>query len=134
MRPTMTALRTSRREFLKVAAAGATLLPLPAIAQGAGGRVVVVGAGFGGATCARFIKRIDPRITVTLVEANRTFISCPFSNTVIAGLRDLKAQEFGYDKFTGDQVALQISPETAIDPQGRIITLGNGTQLRYDRL
>ena len=55
----MAAKRTSRRQFLKTAAAGAALLPLPAIAQGAGGRVVVVGGGFGGASCARFIKRID---------------------------------------------------------------------------
>ena len=130
----MTATRTSRRDFLKAAAAGATLLPLPAIAQGAAGRVVVVGGGFGGATCARFIKRIDPRITVTLVEANRTFVACPFSNGVIAGLREIKAQEFGYDKLPGDQVVLQLSPGTAVDPQGRIVTLANGTQLSYDRL
>jgi sulfide dehydrogenase [flavocytochrome c] flavoprotein chain len=112
----MSAKRSSRREFLKSAAAGAALLPLPAIAQGARGRVVVVGGGFGGATCARFIKRIDPRI----------------SNGVIAGLREIRAQEFGYDKFSGDQVVL--SPGTAVDPQGRTVTLGNGSQLPYDRL
>jgi NADPH-dependent 2,4-dienoyl-CoA reductase/sulfur reductase-like enzyme len=130
----MTPTRTSRRDFLKAAAAGATLLPLPALAQGAAGRVVVVGGGFGGATCAHFIKRIDPRITVTLVEANRTFVACPFSNGVIAGLREIKAQEFGYDKLAGDQVVLQLSPGTAVDPQGRIVTLANGAQLSYDRL
>ena len=130
----MSAKRSSRREFLKSAAAGAALLPLPAIAQGARGRVVVVGGGFGGATCARFIKRIDPRITVTLVEANPTFVACPFSNGVITGLREIRTQEFGYDKFAGDQVVLQISPGTAVDPQGRTVTLGNGTQLPYDRL
>src|SRR5919109_4455902 len=98
----MPATRTSRRDFLKAAAAGATLLPLPAIAQGAAGRVVVVGAGFGGASCARFIKRIDPRIAVTLVEASPKFIACPFSNLVMVGLRELSAQEFGYDKLGGD--------------------------------
>ncbi len=130
----MTALRTSRREFVKAAAAGAMLLPLPAIAQGAAGRVVVVGGGFGGATCARLIKRIDPRITVTLVEANRTFVACPFSNGVIAGLREIRAQEFGYDKLAGDQMVLQLSPGTAVDPQGRTVTLGNGARLPYDRL
>jgi sulfide dehydrogenase [flavocytochrome c] flavoprotein chain len=130
----MTAKRTSRREFLKAAAAGTALLPLPAIAQGAGGRVVVVGGGFGGATCARFIKWIDPRITVTLVEANPTFIAGPFSNRVIAGLRDLRAQEFGYDKFAADQVVVQLSPGTAVDPQGRTVTLRNGARLPYDRL
>src|SRR2546428_13298001 len=102
--------RKIRRECGKAAAAGAMLLPLPAIAQGAGARVVVVGGGFGGATCARFIKRIDPRISVTLVEANRTFIACPFSNLVIAGLRELAAQQFGYDRFATDQVAVPFSP------------------------
>ena len=51
----MTRTHTSRRTFLKTTAAGAAsaLLPLPAIAQGAGGRVVVIGGGFAGATCAR---------------------------------------------------------------------------------
>jgi NADPH-dependent 2,4-dienoyl-CoA reductase/sulfur reductase-like enzyme len=132
----MTARRTSRRDFLKTAVAGASaaVLPLPAIAQGAGGRVVVVGGGFGGATCARFIRRIDPRIAVTLVEASPTFTACPFSNLVIVGLRELKAQEFGYDKLATDQVTVQISPATAIDTQGRNVTLGNGASLPYDRL
>ena len=132
----MTAHRTSRRDFLKTAVAGASaaVLPLPAIAQGAGGRVVVVGGGFGGATCARFIRRIDPRIAVTLVEASPTFTACPFSNLVVVGLRDLKAQEFGYDKLAADQVTVQISPATAIDTQGRNVTLGNGASLPYDRL
>ena len=132
----MTAHRTSRRDFLKTAVAGASaaVLPLPAIAQGAGGRVVVVGGGFGGATCARFIRHIDPRIAVTLVEASPTFTACPFSNLVIVGLRDLKAQEFGYDKLAADQVTVQISPATAIDTQGRNVTLGNGASLPYDRL
>ena len=132
----MTAHRTSRRDFLKTAVAGASaaVLPRPAIAQGAGGRVVVVGGGFGGATCARFIRRIDPRIAVTLVEASPTFTACPFSNLVIVGLRDLKAQEFGYDKLAADQVTVQMSPATAIDTQGRNVTLGNGASLPYDRL
>src|SRR5512139_855348 len=132
----MTAKRTSRRDFLKAAVAGASAaaLPLPAIAQGTGGRVVVVGGGFGGATCARFIRRIDPRIAVTLVEASPTFTACPFSNLIIIGLRELKAQQFGYDKLAADPVSVQISPATAIDAQGRSVTLGNGTRLPYDRL
>src|SRR6476620_1030400 len=132
----MTAHRTSRRDFLKTAVAGASaaVLPLPAIAQGAGGRVVVVGGGFGGTTCARFIKRINPRIDVTLVEASPTFTACPFSNTVIAGLRELAAQQFGYDKVAADQITLAMAPATTVNAQGRSVTLSNGSQLAYDRL
>jgi len=130
----MTKSTKSRRDFLKTAAAGAAILPLPAIAQGAAGRVVVIGGGFAGATCARFIKRIEPRTNVTLVEANPKFISCPFSNTVIVGMRELSDQEFGYDKLSSDQVTLNGTPATAVDAGARAVTLSNGTQLPYDRL
>ena len=130
----MTATRTSRRDFLKTAAAGAAMLPLPAIAQGAPARVVVVGGGFAGTTCARFVKRIDPRIAVTLVEASPRFTACPFSNLVVVGLRELSAQEFGYDKLASEQIALNIAPATAVEAQGRSISLGNGARLSYDRL
>jgi NADPH-dependent 2,4-dienoyl-CoA reductase/sulfur reductase-like enzyme len=110
------------------------MLPLPAIAQGTGGRAVVVGGGFAGTTCARFLKRIDPRINVTLVEPNRTFIACPFSNGVIAGLRELTAQEFGYGKVSGDQLTLTFASATGVDAGSRTVTLSDGTQLPYDRL
>src|SRR5207253_10801071 len=90
------AMRTSRRQFLKGAAA---LLPMPAIAQGTGPKVVVIGGGFAGASAARFIKKANPQIAVTLVEQNPTFTACPFSNGVIAGLRPLRAQQFNYEKI-----------------------------------
>lgn len=128
----------SRRGFLLRAAAGtfAPLLPCPAIAQSAaaGGRVAVVGGGFAGMTCARFIKRMDSRITVTLVEANPTFTACPLSNAVIAGLRDLKAQEFGYDKLSGEQILTNFAPATTVDAGARVVGLSNGTRVFYDRL
>jgi len=126
----------SRRDVLWTAAAGsaAAMLPMPALAQNAGGRVVVVGGGFSGATCARMLKRLDPRIAVTLVEANQTFTACPFSNEVIAGLRDIKAQQFDYKKIADDKVAVAFEPAAAVDPQARMVTLAGGTRLPYDRL
>jgi NADPH-dependent 2,4-dienoyl-CoA reductase/sulfur reductase-like enzyme len=104
------------------------------VAQGAAGRVVVIGGGFGGATCARFLKALDPRLHVTLVEANATFISCPFSNEVIVGLRDLQAQEFGYDGLRKAGVMVAIQSATGVDAAARSVTLGDGTKLPYDRL
>src|SRR5262245_3855678 len=102
----MARTRTNRRDFLKAAAAGTALLPLPALAQGAAGRVVVVGGGFAGASCARALKRLDPRLDVTLVEANATFTACPFSNTVVVGMRELAAQQFGYQKVADSGVKM----------------------------
>jgi sulfide dehydrogenase [flavocytochrome c] flavoprotein subunit len=127
-------MRTSRREFIKTAVASASLFPMPSIAQNAAGRVVVVGGGFAGATCARALKHLDPRINVTLAEASQTFTACPFSNTVIAGLRDIKEQQFGYDKIVADKVAVTISTATAVDLQNRVVSLANGARLNYDRL
>ena len=126
-------MRTTRRQFLKAASAAA-LLPMPAIAQGAGQKVVVIGGGFAGASAARFIKKGNPQIDVTLVEANPTFTACPFSNLVIGGLRDLRAQQFGYDKVRAAGVTVVIQPATGVDAQAKSVTLANGTKLSYDRM
>ena len=62
-------------------------------------QVVVVGGGIGGATCAKYIRRTDAAIKVTLVEPRRQFVTCPFSNAVLAGLRDLASITHGYDAY-----------------------------------
>src|SRR6185503_6254885 len=110
-RRVMAGTRTSRRQFLTGASAVA-LMPMPAIAQGAGPKVVVIGGGFAGATAARFLKRENRAITVTLVEANPTFTACPFSNGVIAGLRPLRAQQFNYEKLGESGVTLAFQAAT----------------------
>ena len=69
-------MKTSRREFLKLGGAATfsvALFPRPAFSQGPAARVAVVGGGFAGASCARALRQLDPRIAVTLVEANPTF-------------------------------------------------------------
>jgi NADPH-dependent 2,4-dienoyl-CoA reductase/sulfur reductase-like enzyme len=80
------------------------------------------------------VKRLLPNASVTLVEASATFTACPFSNGVVAGLRDIGQQRFGYDGVRKDGVELVLQPGTAVDPRGREITLGDGAKLRYDRL
>ena len=125
----------SRRDLLTTAAAVASAaLPIPAMSQGSAGRVVVVGGGFAGTTCARFIRRIDPRITVTLVDGSPVFIACPLSNAVIAGLRDLQAQQFGLDNVADDGVVLARAPAIGIDAQARFVALTNNARISYDRL
>ncbi|HYI89771.1 MAG TPA: FAD-dependent oxidoreductase [Beijerinckiaceae bacterium] len=128
----MSPLAASRRTVVKaLACAAASSLARPALAQAAP-RVVVVGGGFGGASCARELRRAG--MEVTLVEARPTFTACPLSNAVIAGLRDLKAQEFGYDAFRKEGLAVVHHDAAAVDPQARRVTLGDGVTLDYDRL
>jgi sulfide dehydrogenase [flavocytochrome c] flavoprotein chain len=132
----MTQQRLSRRHFLAsaaTAAASASLLPRPALAQNLP-HVVVVGGGFAGATAARVLKKTDADIRVTLVEANLTFTACPFSNLVIAGLRDIDAQQFTYEKLVGDGVVVARGKASLIDAQARTMIVGDNTRLQYDRL
>ena len=120
--------------MLKLGALAAAGFCAPALAQGAAGRVVVIGGGFAGATCARALKRLEPRLAVTLVEPNTEYTACPFSNLVIAGLRDLREQQFGYDRLRAAGVELAAQSAAAVDPQARAVTLADGTKLAYDRL
>lgn len=116
-----------------MAAACVALLPAPSLAQ-ASARIVVLGGGFGGVACARALRRADPRFEVTLVEANPGFTACPFSNSVIAGLRDIGAQRFGYDAIRGEGIAVAQDQATTVDPAARRVTLRGGGALDYDRL
>jgi sulfide dehydrogenase [flavocytochrome c] flavoprotein chain len=122
----------SRRAFLGGAlAASAAFLARPSIAQGLM-RLLVIGGGFAGATCARELKRSS--LAVTLVEPNPVYISCPFSNEVIAGLRPLEAQRFGYNALRAEGVTLAPHNATGVDPQAHRVTLSDGSILDYDRL
>jgi sulfide dehydrogenase [flavocytochrome c] flavoprotein chain len=127
--------QVNRREFIGAVAAGASaaLVCAPAIAQGAA-HVIIIGGGFAGATCARQLKRFDPKIQVTLVETNPTFTACPFSNAVVAGFRELNAQQFTYEKVVADGVTLVGVEATAVEPQARKVSLADGQTLSYDRL
>ena len=71
---------------------------------------------------------------VTLIEPNKTFTACPFSNEVIAGLRDIGAQQFGYDRIAADGISVVAQAAEKVDAQARKITLSDGSALGYDRL
>jgi NADPH-dependent 2,4-dienoyl-CoA reductase/sulfur reductase-like enzyme len=98
-------------------------------------RVVVVGGGFGGATCAKYLRRADPSLEVTLVEPHRQFVTCPFSNAVLVGLRDLASVTHTYDALRQRYgIRLVHATATALDPGGHQVSLDDGSTLTYDRL
>src|ERR1700738_1347242 len=132
----MNALRMmTRRNVVRGIAASAApfILPCRSNAQSVA-RIVVIGGGFGGASCARAFRQIDPKLQVTLIEPNPTFIACPFSNEVIAGLREIEAQQFTYDRVVAEGVSVIAQAAVKINPQARIVSLADGRSLGYDRL
>src|SRR3989454_1901066 len=137
-------MRLSRREFLTasgigfgVAAAGG-LTGCAGAMKGetspqSGKRVVVIGGGWGGATAAKYVRLADPSIEVVMFEPNRQFISCPFSNLVLSGVRSIDSLTFGYGGLRSHDVKVYHAAASAIEPDTRRVRGGEG-YLEYDRL
>jgi sulfite dehydrogenase len=98
------------------------------------GRVVVIGGGFGGSTAARYLKRWGGNIDVTLVERNAQFVSCPISNMVLGGHRQMADITRSYDGLKALGVKRVQGEVVAIDVGARRVRLAGGTELAWDRL
>ena len=126
----------TRRNFLKASGLGAALLGAGGIrsfAAEAKRRVVVIGGGWGGATAAKYSRLTDPSIEVTLLEPSREFISCPFSNLVLAGVESLKNLTMNYNGLRKHGVKIRHEAAAAIEPDKRRVRVGKDS-LEYDRL
>ena len=130
--------RLSRRNFLALlgGTAATGLLGFPAACPGAyKARVVVVGGGYGGATAAKYLRLIDPRIQVILIEKDEKFISCALSNEVLAGERTLSSLSFNYDPLAVYYGVSVVHDEvTRIDAIRRVAFTRSGQEYGFDRL
>ncbi len=137
--------RITRREFIRTSGMGAGL---GLLAAGMGGcatssrgemaskgerRVVVIGGGWAGATAAKYVRLGDPSLEVVLFEPNRRFISCPFSNLVLSGVRPISSLSFGYRGLRDHGVKVRHEMVTAIEPDARRVRVGDD-YVQYDRL
>ncbi|MBF0448220.1 MAG: FAD-dependent oxidoreductase [Magnetococcales bacterium] len=131
--------KLTRRSFVKltggVAAVGLTAsIGSPAIAGSHKHRVVVIGGGYGGAVAAKYIRMADSSIKVTLIEKNEHYYSCPLSNWVVAGFRDLEVQKWGYEGLKGHGVDVVHDTATKIDAVAKKVTTASGKMFEYDQL
>jgi len=134
-----------RRQFVRTLGAGSALGALGSLGMlsgcasmggGNGPKVVVVGGGFGGATAAKYVRMwSDYGISVTLVEPNASFLSCPLSNLVLSGVKTMDFITTPYDGLVKNHgVNVVHDSVTAIDADKRIVKLASGGELAYDRL
>ena len=128
-------MKMNRRDFVKATgtAAAVAMVGMPHLAFGAASKVVVVGGGTGGTTAAKYIKRLDPSIDVTIVEPNKTYFTCYFSNEVIAGERDIKSIEVGYDDVKKRGINVVFDSAEAIDGAAKTVKTAGGQSLAFDR-
>ena len=126
-----------RRGFIQVTLGVSAMAALYGCA-GAGkgkGHVVVVGGGYGGVTAAKYISMwSNGGIRVTLVERNAAFVSCPISNLVLAGEKQLSDITVGYEGLAKYGIKVVQDEVTAVDADKRVVKLAKGGDLAYDRL
>lgn len=122
-----------RRTLLKTATASLLGAPFSAGAQ-TGQNIVVIGGGFGGATAAKYLKRFNPALRVTLIEPNTEFVMCPMSNRVVYGGITLKDISTPYDRFvTKHDIKWIRAMADDIDPEQKVVRVGK-ERVPYDRL
>jgi len=140
----MSALDVRRREWLKrTSALGALVAPfgLAGCASLSGGvpekaRVLVVGGGYGGATTAKYLRIFSQnKIDVVLIEPEDRFVSCPMSNLVLGGSKQLADITVPYGSLTkAHGITVVKDRVSAIDTAGKFATLASGPRIRYDKL
>lgn len=131
-------MSTSRREFLKIAGTGLLAGSIPSFSFADSmprGRVVVIGGGYAGATVAKYLRMwSNGAIEVVVIERNPNFISCPLSNLVLGGSRQLGELTFGYEALKAHHGIQWVRDEvTAVDSAARKVTMARG-ELICDRL
>ena len=128
-------MKINRRDFVKAAGAATAvgLAGVPHLALGNAKKVVVVGGGTAGATAAKYVKRLDSSIDVTVVEPNETYYTCYFSNEVIGGARAIEDIQVNYDGLKAHGINMVFDSATAVDPEKKVVKTAGGTELPFDR-
>jgi sulfide dehydrogenase [flavocytochrome c] flavoprotein chain len=90
-----------RRDFLKYSIVSSTaLLYTPTYAQVTSllsTHIVICGAGYAGLSVAKYLKEFNPTLRITLIEKNKQFVSCPFSNAYLGEVHDISFDDLTFD-------------------------------------
>lgn len=132
-------MRLSRRQFVGSSgrlgvALASFAFPLPLRSQ-TKPRVVVVGGGAGGATCARHLAKDGKGgLVVTLVEEKQLYATCFYSNLYLAGWREFDDITHDYRRLEAAGVTVVSARAEAVDPVAKSVRLRTGETLAYDKL
>lgn len=124
----------TRRQLL--AALGAASVGSASRAHaGSRARVIVIGAGFGGATCAKTLRVLSPHADILLIDARARWCTGPFTNLAVTGLRSLDSiSRSTADIGRAHGVRTLVDEVTAIDPVTKTVTVAGGKRLQADRI
>ena len=98
------------------------------------GRVVVLGAGWGGLSAAKTIKQISPNVEVIIIDKNKEFISCPMSNWVIGQLKSMEDITYSFDNLKKKYSIKFIHEEATNINLSKKVIKTDKQELSYDKL
>jgi NADPH-dependent 2,4-dienoyl-CoA reductase/sulfur reductase-like enzyme len=98
--------------------------------------IVVVGGGFSGATCAKYLKMWGgSSVNVTIIEANPTYVSPILSNLVLNGQKTISDLSFTYGDLSSKYGINMIHTTVdSVDKTNQTLALANGSSVKYDKL
>ena len=97
-------------------------------------KVVIIGGGFGGGSCLAHLQKFSNQFDIFLVEKNKYYYTCPYSNSVVGGFRSLKANKFSLNNLKYNDVKLIYNEVKFVDSEKKIIKFSNDESLNYDWL
>ena len=99
-------------------------------------KVVVIGGGYGGATAAKYVRLLSAhKIDVVLIEPESAFVSCPISNLVLSGAKQINDLTTPYTGLTKNHAITVVKDyASAIDTGKKIVRLAGGASIQYDKL
>lgn len=130
----------NRRELVQTLLAGGSMAALGGCATSgatpSSAKVVVVGGGYGGATAAKYIRMLSENsLSVVLIEPSKSFVSCPLSNLVVGGVRQMADITSSYDALRSKHgVTVVHDMVSSIDATKKTVKLVGGAEIRYDKL
>lgn len=117
------------------------------LAPATGAKIVVVGAGVGGATVAKYLKLFNPKLEVTLIDRNPNFVRHYGSSELLTGAVTMEDLTVSYDalkskysiKVVQDTiVGLEAEKKTVVGEHARYtydkLIVSPGIELLYDKL
>jgi sulfide dehydrogenase [flavocytochrome c] flavoprotein subunit len=122
----------NRRDFIRIATLAGVSIGFPQLALAANPKVVIVGGGVGGCTAAKYLRKLDSRIEVTLIETKKVYQSCFMSNEVLSGDRTIESITFDYEGLSSRGVKIVIDRVSAIEPDKKRVVTEKGEQFNYD--
>lgn len=129
----------NRRTWMKAGLAGFAMALGPKFAMANTpsrmGRVVIVGAGYGGATAAKYLRMWSQgAIEVVLIEGRKEFVSCPVSNRIFSENADIHDITHSYERLISNYGIKMLHAQAShVDTDKKQVWV-DGDRISYDRL